>query len=175
MKKDIITSECGERKENIFIFSCRYDGGTFDIVRDYEATTSTVKDDTYNVKLSPAQCALRWVDLLFTLNGQTKFSYTSGTGLVDVKAIPIQDNEYLSDNNKDGNFKENSDLLSSYAQKIVTPEVVSITYPISLSQYNEIMNDPYGVVLVDGERFWILEFEYSFVDGESTFKLLKIK
>lgn len=161
--------------ENIFIFSGRYDGGTFDIVRDYESTTSTVKDDTYNVKLSPAQCAMRWVDLLFTLNGQTKFSYTSGTGLVDVKAIPIQDNEYLSDNNIDGNFKENSDLLSSYAKKIVTPEVVSITYPISLSQYNEIMNDPYGVVLVDGERFWILEFEYSFVDGESTFKLLKTK
>lgn len=159
---------------NIFVFSGYFDG-YFGIVTDFDDSLSNVDKDTYNVKISPAQCAMRWVDFLFTLTGQTKFTYTSGVGNVDVKAIPIDDDEFLEDNNKDANFKENSDLIASYSNPIVVPETLEVTYPISFEQYRGILNNPYGIVTVDGERFWILEFDYSFVDGESKFKLLKVR
>ena len=54
----------------------------------------------------------------------------------------------------------------------IRAEEISLTYPISMSEYRAIMNDPYGIVIVDGDECWIKEMQYDFNTSEAEFKLI---
>ena len=55
--------------------------------------------------------------------------------------------------------------------RVIKAEELSITYPITLEQYQAIKQNPYGLVVVDGEECWIKEFTYDFNTSEAEFKL----
>lgn len=163
--------------ENIFVFSanCGMDNN-LKIDADGESYDN-VSYETYNVKLSPAQCALRWLDFIFALQGQTEFRLTTGKLNLDAKATPKNNSNYLSDNSSAlggdrGAFKENSMLKSAYALPIVKPETIKIKYPVTVGEYKAIIANPYGIIRMDGADYWIKEFQYSFVDGEAEFSLI---
>lgn len=56
--------------------------------------------------------------------------------------------------------------------KVFKAEEVSLKYPISIEQYQAIKDNPYGLVVVDGEECWIKEFQYDFNSSEAEFKLI---
>lgn len=158
--------------ENVFVFSVTDDNGTPKAAVDFNTSTNvSIADDTYNVKLSPAQCALRWLSFIFTLNGQNRFRYTSAKLNANAKAIPIAGG--LSTKNPNNDFRENSDLIREWADPILKAESLKITYPMTFEEYRKVVENPYGLVVVDGEEFWIKEFEYSLLDGECDLTLIK--
>jgi hypothetical protein len=55
--------------------------------------------------------------------------------------------------------------------RVFKAEEVSLTYPITLEQYQAIKQNPYGLVVVDEEECWIKEFTYDFNTSEAEFKL----
>lgn len=163
--------------ENIFVFSANC--GTDNNLKIYTDGESydKVSAETYNVKLSPAQCALRWLDFIFALQGQTVFRMTTGKLNLDARATPINNSNYLSDNflalgGDRATFRENSQIKRAYASPIVKPETIKIKYPVTVGEYKAIMANPYGIVRMDGDDYWIKEFQYSFVDGEAEFSLI---
>lgn len=160
--------------ENIFVISVDVYKDEFnaEATSDLDSTTAeNVNKETYNVKLSPAQCALRWLDFLFSLNGQSVFRFTSGKLNCDAKALPRKSETLLSDNTPTSDFRENSDLLLEWANPIFKAESLKITYPLTFSEYHNIVSNPYGIVVVDGDEYWIKEFEYSLAEGECSFSL----
>lgn len=163
--------------ENIFVFSANC--GTDNNLRiDADGESyDKVSAETYNVKLSPAQCALRWLDFIFALQGQTEFRLTTGKLNLDAKATPKNNSNYLSDNSSAlggdrATFRENSTLKCAYASPIVKPETIKIKYPVTVGEYKAIIANPYGIIRMDGADYWIKEFQYSFVDGEAEFSLI---
>jgi hypothetical protein len=160
--------------ENIFVISVDVYEDEFnaEATSDLDSTTvENVNKETYNVKLSPAQCALRWLDFLFAVNGQNIFRFTSGKLNCDAKALPRKSETLLSDNTPTNDFRENSDLLLEWATPLLKAESLKITYPLTFSEYHKIVSNPYGIVVVDGDEYWIKEFEYSLSDGECSFSL----
>lgn len=135
--------------------------------------------EQYNVQLSPRRCAERWRDRLFCTHTQQRpFNFTSGkinytaefschqpTIIINNRAY-----SYLQDVVNGEVLKE--DAAIEYVSPLFISENVKLTYPITASQYAEIMANPYGIVEVDGEKYWIKELTYTFQTGECDFTLI---
>lgn len=158
--------------ENIFVISVDADSEEPIATVDFDASTrENMRQDTYNVKLSPAQCALRWLDFLFAVNGQNIFRFTSGKLNTDAKALPRVAETLLESKTPTNDFRENSNLLIEWATPLLKAEMLKITYPLTFAEYHKIVSNPYGIVVVDGDEYWIKEFEYSLAEGECSFSL----
>lgn len=55
--------------------------------------------------------------------------------------------------------------------RVIKAEEISLTYPVSIDDYHNIIANPYGLVVVNGEECWIKEFTYDFNTSEAEFKL----
>lgn len=168
--------------ENVFIFGLLSNADGYAIARDIaQQGNDTIANihEAYNTLISPTRNAVRWISRLFCLNGLKPFKLTKGT--INYKAI------VETEESRNGTFvipdlmnsipgqSEDMPLQEQYGE-IVIPRVfkaeeVALTYPISLEQYQAIKQNPYGLVVVDGEECWIKEFTYDFNTSEAEFKL----
>lgn len=168
--------------ENVFIFGLLSNANGYAIARDIaQQGNDTIAniEEAYNTLISPTRNAVRWISRLFCLNGLKPFKLTKGT--INYKAI------VETEESRNGVFvipdlmnsipgqSEDMPLQEQYGE-IVIPRVfkaeeVALTYPITLEQYQAIKQNPYGLVVVDGEECWIKEFTYDFNTSEAEFKL----
>lgn len=95
----------------------------------------------YNARISPARCARRWLNRLFGWSDKNEtLIFTSGTGNINAKTEIGEDV-----------IVENADLstqiIPSYVKK---SEIIEFEYPLTIEQYNAIIKNPYGRIVVDG-------------------------
>lgn len=182
--------------ENIFIFSlgaqrrsgnytsCVYFAAN-DVANDVNKTFLK-PNEMYNTLISPTRNAFRWISRLFCVQGLKPFQMIKGT--VNYKAAFTTKESgdaggtggqkifYTPDPMRDIVGQSEDIALQEVYGNIVIPRVfkaeeVSLKYPISIEQYQAIKDNPYGLIVVDGEECWIKEFQYDFNTSEAEFKL----
>lgn len=179
--------------ENIFIFSLvqeidfNAEGRVTDRalyinpdITDSEHAENLIKpDQTINAILSPERCLWRWNRLLFLANGATTMTFASGKLNCNAK-FGTRTSSYAQDSSMLYLYDELQQQHQEYAEngeitkinRKFKAETIELTYPMTFAQYKKIKHDPYGIVMVSGERCWIKEFTYSFADGTANFKLI---
>lgn len=169
--------------ESIFVFELVRvtDNGTTTFAIGHTATNAENVGRTnefINAKLTPRHMAARWRDYLFATNNTTPFRFTSGE--INYKSkfgvIPAEDEdgttvtESLATYAENSPQTENDDITYSHAK--FKAEKITFSYPLTVSQYNAVKANPYGLVSVNGVLGWILDFKYKFEDGMADFTLI---
>ena len=169
--------------ENIFVFELlrATQGNTIRYSIGHTSTNAQEvgrADEFINAKLTPRHMAARWRAFLFSANNSTPFRFT--TGEINYKAsFGCVDSSYTEDDTTYQSLTsdaetspqvENDDI--SYIHAKFKAEKITFSYPLTLAQYNAIKANPYGLVSVNGEQGWILDFKYNLMDGMADFALI---
>ena len=85
--------------------------------------------------------------------------------------MSLQERYYTKVVEEDGEYVPKPAAGDWIIPRVFKAEELTVRYPISREQYKEIMKNPYGIVIVDGEKCWIKEMTYSFFKEEAEFKL----
>ncbi|MCL1933527.1 MAG: hypothetical protein FWF53_06940 [Candidatus Azobacteroides sp.] len=136
-------------------------------------------DTIYNIRISPARMAKRWLDRLlsFGFGKEEELIFTSGTGNLQAEgrayASAVHHPEDYPDN--DGNlYVENQDFTG--ASVILLPELIKISdYPVKVSEYKAIKDNPYGIISVDDIPCFISEIKYKKQKNTASFVLIPKK
>lgn len=183
-KYQVDVSEEFKYDENIFVFELvdtrdNDNNENFSIISTaYDVTGVSRPTELINAKLSPRHNAERWRGYLFNTNSSAVMRFISGTinYKAGYKVLPFQrtvdeNTQYgLAVDDGANTQAENADIANS--RSMLMAETMEIEYPISTSQYQAIKANPYGRVVVDGEYFWIKEFQYEFKSGLAKFTLI---
>lgn len=162
-------SESFEHDESVFVFELGWGGTPFTIQSSAEDCVGIKRPTEFiNAKLTPRQCAARWADYLFAMNGAKTLKYV--TSSANSEAGFSTNNGSLLLSMADNPQMENDDIARKPHK--LKAETLEFTYPLTIDQYKKIKNNPYGLINVNGIQGWIKEFTYSFVDGEAEFKLI---
>jgi hypothetical protein len=140
-------------------------------------------DTVYNFRISPARNAMRWFDYV------TK-CYKNITG-TDLLYFSSADGNYVAGGNlvdpagcklENGTLSEKGDItLALFTNTddglpITEPERVVFSYPLSFTEYNQIIASPYGLIeyVTPCERGmgWIDTIEYNPEEGNAKFTLI---
>jgi len=152
----------------------RYDNETFVIQmakneQDYVVELGVVDssgiiapESLYNVRISPVRCAIKWLNRIFGWsNKQEELIFTSGKGNITAKTR-IGDEFQL--------IGENDNLQS--VPSILKSEFTEFEYPISIDEYNVIVRNPYGIIMMDGYPYYLNEMKYKWKSRIATFKVV---
>ncbi len=135
-----------------------------------------------NVHISPARNALNWADRFSQYPGAKGLSFISGTrntkakGKAYMRTNPtITQNGYLKitrwyDQKYDSTIQENADIAKHTPR--LKAQLLKFDYPISLAQFNQIRLNPYGYILVDGEKCYLKSVKYNFKTSLANFVLI---
>lgn len=164
-------SESFEHDESVFIFELGAGGmgGSFVIRSSAEDCVGIeLPIEFINAKLTPRQCAARWANYLFAMNGAKALKYVTSSANSEAGFSTNSGSLLLS--MADQPQMENDDIgVVSHKLKA---ETLEFTYPLTIQEYKKIKSNPYGLIKVNGIQGWIKEFTYSFVDGMAEFKLI---
>lgn len=172
--------------ENIFVFELKHSqhsqnigGGIMALVDDYEIARNYISlsegiskpTELFNAALSPRRMAERWKQRIAFANSSKAFELTKGT--VNYKAAyktpspsPVVD--YL-DTVK---TKLAEDAPIANGAPLMKAETLKIKYPLALDQFKAIKANPYGLIVVDGEKCWLKEMQYEFKTGLTELTLI---
>ena len=129
-----------------------------------------------NAILSPRRMAERWRKFIFQTNSPAPMRLTSGT--VNYKATyAVKQTEdtgsivifRLEDPVQGVSRSENYQLINTRCK--LKAETLKLEYPVNLTEYPRILNNPMGIIRVDGEDCWIKKFTYDFHEGTAEFEL----
>lgn len=223
-KDSIDESEEFKYDENVFVFALCGKRQASASVMNYliphdirNADTSiNSPEEVYNGVLSPARCALRWIERIFCVNGLKPLLFTSGKvnymAKFDVQQTVFQggigwfyledsmngipkcgyeytDPDWGSDSWVEEQTSEYMPLKQRYCtknvqgvdietsgdkifQRVIRAETLDIEYPITIPQYQAIKRNPYGIIEVDGKKYWLKEMKFSFKNGLAEFTLI---
>lgn len=180
--------------ESIFIFelSCLIDwfneeSENFEIV-EYEVVNNVVESEgvarekeQLNVQLSPRRCLDRWKDFLFATNNTLPFTFLSSTinsdatfkcNLSHLIEGSWKQKQFLKDFAKGQNLSERQSVL--YEKTKIKSELLEFSYPITITQFNIIRDNPYGIIRVNGEDCWLKEIKFKIATGDCEFKVIPI-
>ncbi len=137
-----------------------------------DSTTLIDPDTIFNVALSPARIAARWMSWILqgvnnAENSELVFASAEGyTGAKTTsnKGYPVQ-GEILESQNFSVNQVEDG-------LPILKPETVEFEYPFTIADYHAVKTNPHGLIEFDGEHGWIKEIEYDITVGKAKFKLI---
>ncbi len=126
-----------------------------------------------NVHISPARNAGRWADRMSQYAGANGLRYLSGTRNVGAKGkASIRQNPLIETIGgtieRTTQYRQKLDVQTTENANIalVNPhlkaETLEFDYPISLAQFNQIRLNPYGYILVDGEKCYLRSIKYNF-------------
>lgn len=150
-----------------------------------EATGNSVisPETMQNVYISPARNALNWADRFSQYAGVNGLSYLSGTRNTNAKGKAyMRNNPTITQSgdltvtrwynqNYDSIVVEENKNIAKYTPKLKA-QLLKFDYPISIEQYNFIRLNPYGYILVNGEKCWIKSVKYGFKTGMTKFELI---
>lgn len=152
----------------------RYDNETFVIQmtqngQEYNVELGVVdssdviaSNSLYNVRISPVRCALKWLNRLFGWsNKQEELIFTSGKGNITAKTKIGTESQLIGEN----------DNLQSIPV-VLKSEVTEFDYPISIAQYNFIVRNPYGIIMLDGSPYYLNELKYKRKSRIANFKVV---
>jgi len=175
-EKSVDRSEEFKYDENIFVFECMKRAG----ITGYEITHSATNvlgidrpEEFINAMLSPWQMAARWMDYLFAANSASGLLFKSGKINSDASFGVLQSDAnttYLKCFADPAGQAENSDIQKQAAK--FKAEKIEFSCPLTISQYEAVKANPYGLVSVNGKFGWIKDFSYSFQDGMADFTLI---
>ncbi|GHT33587.1 hypothetical protein FACS189434_08070 [Bacteroidia bacterium] len=141
-------------------------------------TNNTLKTpySVYNSRLSPARNAMRWFSWFMQgikdlTSAKMLFRNSEGysnakmltTDICRIEAQAISENEDLT-------LSDFAD--AEMAMPIFKPEKVSFEYPITLSDYNAVKSNPYGLIGFNGEYGWIDSIDFDFNKNMGKFVLI---
>ena len=176
--------------ESIFVFelSCISDWYDLDnpAISDYKVVNNVISasgvaraDEQLNVQLSPRRCAERWRSFLFATNNILPYKFTSGKINCDAtfkckdKYVFLQDwafDTHLEDFANGHNLKE--DNAVEYSKTKFKSEILEFSYPITIAQFNTLRDNPYGIIMVQGQQCWLKEATLKIATGECEFKVI---
>lgn len=175
--------------ENVFIFELIREGSLLvgaenppELKIGHTATGLTCagrEDELINAKISPRHMAERWRDFIFRANSTSDMKFTSGeiNYLAEFGVIPSSSGSpsFMRDSletfNTTERKKENEDISND--RSILSSEIVSFEYPLTISQYNAIKANPYGLIDYGDGLGWIQEITYKLKEGLASIKLIK--
>ena len=117
--------------------------------------------------------AERWKQRMMLANSQKDFDLTKGT--VNYKAAfktPSHSIYSLVDYLDTVTTKLAEDAPIENSAPLMKCETLKIKYPLSLAQYKAILANPYGLIVVDGEKCWLKEMQYEFKTGNTELTLI---
>lgn len=171
------TSDEFKYDENIFVFELTLYKTSEFIVRTGVSNASNILDKrtTYNVRISPRRMAENWKSRMSLFNMNKNIRFVSGKVNYKTVCMPTRFHgsyEYLYSyyGGEDKTIAENADI--EWTKPLFKAEIVKFKYPISRAQYQRIMDNPYGLIRVDGEDYWLKEMQYEVTSGETEFKLI---
>lgn len=175
--------------ENIIVFALRYRKTSptdwvyaidnfYDDIVSFENIYGT---NDINALLTPARNAMRYAGKINFAGKQTlyfndgKVNYIAGiqkNDRGDIDSTPPVGNYYfqIEDPAVYRMLRENEDL--AIENNILKPEIITLEYPLKKSEYEVIKSNPYGYVLLDGEKCFISEIKWSPIDGLANFTLI---
>lgn len=176
--------------ESIFVFelSCISDWYDLDnpAISDYKVVNNVISasgvaraDEQLNVQLSPRRCAERWRSFLFATNNILPYKFTSGKINCDAtfkckeKYAWLQDwafDTHLEDFANGHDMKE--DKAVEYSKTKFKSEILEFSYPITIAQFNALRDNPYGIIMVQGQQCWLKEATLKIATGECEFKVI---
>lgn len=143
--------------------------------------TLFIAKEMLNANLSPRRMAERWKDYLFQTNTKADMLFTSGT--INYKAnyqtkqtedtgpyITFRLSDPFQEKGQGGLIKEDQEITNTRCK--MKAEILKLEYPINIAQYQKILANPMGLVVVDGEPCWIKKFTYDFNEGLGEFELI---
>jgi hypothetical protein len=167
---------------NVFIFCLAKrskdlpDYYTIDLGADNTGNTIISSDTLYNMRISPARIANRWLNRLLSLGFGKKedLIFTSGTGNLQAKGSILPD-DFTSPGSSTGDdngiYIENQDFKNN--SLILLPELIKISeYQVTSSEYAEIKRNPYGIIMVDDTPCYISEIKYKKQQSTASFVLI---
>ncbi|WP_418894222.1 hypothetical protein [Limibacterium fermenti] len=177
MRQDSITTEEGSDEE-----VRQY--GEYEIDNGMEETGGSVisPETMLNVYISPARNARRWAARFAEYPGAHGLGYASGTrntnargkakkrGSVIVSGEGTTTKVFFVQADDPAVVQENAAIGKATAK--LKAQLLKFEYPISLEQYQTIRMNPYGYILVDGEKCWIKSVKYGFKTGLTKFELI---
>lgn len=116
----------------------------------------------YNVRLSPARCAKRWLNRIFGWSRKPEqLIFTGGKGNI-VAITKVTGEDELTE--------ENGNIASVNA--VLKAETMQFEQYLKLREYKDIIQNPYGQIIVDGQPYYLLEMKYRWRTGLASFKVI---
>lgn len=159
---------------------------TYAVTSSWKQGKSTLSNPNQllNAIISPRRMAERWRKYLFQTNTKANMLLTSGT--INYKAnyetkqiegtaassptVVFRLSDPFKENGTNGQIKE--DRIINNTRCKMKAEILKLEYPINIAQYQKILANPMGLVVVDGEPCWIKKFTYDFNEGLGEFELI---
>ena len=148
------------------------------------ATTLSNPKQLLNAIMSPRRMAERWRMFLFQTNTKADMLMTSGT--INYKAnyntkqmdgtaassstVTFRLRDPFKEKGNGSYIKEDRPIANTRCK--MKAETLKLDYPVTLAQYQKILANPMGLVVVDGEPCWIKKFTYDFNEGLGEFELI---
>lgn len=148
---------------DVFILELSSRSGGY-IIRTGNVTGTNLVDPStlYNVGISPARCVQRWLGRLFGWSHKKEeLIFTAGTGNLNASTARSPLNIKYVENQ---NFESGTPVF--------TAEIIDVEYPLTLSEFNAIKSNPYGIIQVDGEDCYLKELRYKRKNRIGNFRLL---
>lgn len=171
------TTENWRYDDNIFVIALRSIVDVPGPVRIYYTDMGITNSENIispetllNFRISPYKNACRFTDVIKQGNLTKEFKFISGTGNMSAKGKPGKElrYSYLSDFGSESITSEN-DNLTFENEPIIYPDFVEFEYPLSVSDYDKIKQQPYGVVTVNEEDMYLKKLTYSPAQGIGKF------
>lgn len=146
------------------------DNNSYKVDQGAVSASNVISFETiYNARISPSRSAEKWTKYMFGWSKDTEtLIYAAGTGNINASITP---NPIYGTGITFEEKKENQDLIS--LSQIYKSETLQFDYPLSPSEHKKIKEDPYGIILVDGEEYYLIELKYKYRSAIGTFTLMK--
>lgn len=152
---------------------------TYAIPTNYITQTSGIPNpaELYNMRITPHRNASRWHSFLRWKNHAQEFKCVStkqntNASFDNTPPSSMPTTMHLLDITTDITKPEQGDLKTLTAATPTKKEIVSITYPLTLTQYQALKANPYGIIRVDSHDYWLQEATYEFKTSKTDLKLI---
>jgi len=132
-----------------------------------------------NFRISPMRNATRWTERFFEIaSNKNEFEFTSGIGNTTAKGSPmtkigdgLKTYSYLQDSVNGIAMSENQAIPKR--PPLLQDDVLVFDYPIKYVQYKAIRANPHGIIRINGEDWYLKEFEYCFAKPLGRFQVVR--
>lgn len=130
----------------------------------------------YNMIITPHRNAYRWQEYLRWINQTKEFICVStkqnASASFQNYTSSFLPSVHFLDYASNMTHAEKGDLNTLETTAKMRKEIVKITYPLTLAQYQSLRANPYGLINVDGMDYWLQEASYELKTGKTDLKLI---
>ena len=174
VQEPIVTEPVGTFTITLMLIG--YENETFPLTDGVDSFNIYEPFTQYNLRITPARNSMRWLSRI-QQNNKTALSNLIFTDATGNKVAEVDLTAYATCPGEAQSIKENTDISQALfsdatdAQAKYTNELISFEYPVSETQLQAIIANPYGKVgfkcgsMTDYQYGWIVNFKRKFADG----------